>query len=253
MDKPLSLPPSAATAPQRMQQQTAWLASGIRQPDAQVARHYVRSVRANVASVLESCFVLTLAGLTPDEQRTLVDGFVAHHGALDPAFHHIATECVRYVQDGHREGTLNWPRQRLALLEYEWACLCVEIDEGVVPQPGMGEVTAASPLWLNPTLQLLALPFAIHRSGVVASRQAHHLYALFRTPDHQVVTQRLREWDVALIQRLQQQQGITRQAFGQQLQQVNSDFDLAQWADHFHRLGLLILPVGESLYGARLP
>ncbi|MGY3853464.1 HvfC/BufC family peptide modification chaperone [Aeromonas aquatilis] len=254
MDRRLSLITAPKTAPQRMQQQTAWLASRVRLPQDGIASHYARSVRANVASVLESCFVLTLAGLTPDDQRTLVDGFVAHHGALDPAFHHIATEFIRYVQHRHGEGSLNWPRQRLALLEYEWACLCVEIDEGVVPQVISGEeVTAESPLVLNSTLQLLELPFAIRRSGVVPTRQGNHFYGLFRSPEHQVVTQRLREWDVALIQLLQQQLRITQGAFQQQVQQVRSDFDLSEWARHFYRLGLLTLPVGERQPGTPLP
>lgn len=244
----------AAAVPPRLWQQTEWLAGRIREPAAELAPHYVRSVRANVEAVLESTFALTLNHLTPVERDALVNGFVAHHGAIEPAFHQIATELVRHVQLGQGEGWLNWPRQRLALLEYEWACLCVEIDEGVVPQVLPGEeVTAESSLVLNPTLQLLELPFAIRRSGVVPTRQGNHFYGLFRSPDHQVVTQRLREWDVALIQLLQQQPGITQATFKQQVQQVRSDFDLIDWARHFHRLGLLTLPVGERQPSTPLP
>ncbi|MCF5892123.1 putative DNA-binding domain-containing protein [Aeromonas veronii] len=251
MDRRLSLITSPKTAPQRMQQQTAWLASRVRLPQDGIASHYARSVRANVESVLESAFPLTHAHWAPVDRWQLVEGFVIQYGAEAPEFHHIATEFVRYVQHRHSEGSLNWPRQRLALLEYEWACLCVEIDEGVVV-PGE-EVTAESPLWLNPTLQLLELPFVIRRSGVVPTRQGNHFYGLFRSPDHRVVTQRLREWDVALIQLLQQQPGITQAAFQQQVQQVRSDFDLSEWARHFHRLGLLTLSVGERQPGAPLP
>lgn len=254
MDRRLSLITAAKAAPQRMQQQTAWLASRVRLPQDGIASQYARSVRANVESVLESAFSLTHGHWAPVDRWQLVEGFVAHHGADAPEFHHIATEFVRYVQHRHGEGSLNWPKQRLALLEYEWACLCVEIDEGVVPQVVWGEeVTAESSFVLNPTLQLLALPFAISRSGVVPTRQGNHFYGLFRSPDHQVVTQRLREWDVALIQLLQQQPGIARAAFQQQVQQVRSDFDLTEWARHFHRLGLLTLPVGERQPGAPLP
>lgn len=254
MDRRLSLITMPKAAPQQMQQQTAWLASRVRLPQDGIASQYARSVRTNVASVLESAFPLTHGHWAPVDRWQLVEGFVAHHGACAPEFHHIATEFVRHVQHRHGEGTLNWPKQRLALLEYEWACLCVEIDEGVVPQVVPGEeVTADSLLGLNPTLQLLALPFAIRRSGVVPTRQGNHCYALFRSPDHQVVTQRLREWDVALIQQLQQQPGITCAAFQQQVQQVRSDFDLAQWARHFHRLGLLTLLVGERQPGAPVP
>lgn len=253
MDRRLSLISTPKTAPQRMQQQTAWLASRVRLPQDDIASHYARSVRANVASVLESAFPLTHGHWASVDRWQLVEGFVIARGAEAPEFHHIATEFVRYVQHRHSEGSLNWPRQRLALLEYEWACLCVEIDEGVVPQVMPGEeVTAESPLVLNPTLQLLELPFAIRRSGVVPTRQGNHFYGLFRSPDHQVVTQRLREWDVALIQLLQQQPGLSRTAFQQQVQQVRSDFDLTEWARHFHRLGLLTLPVGERQSGAPL-
>lgn len=251
MDRRLSLITAPKTAPQRMQQQTSWLASRVRLPQDGIASHYARSVRANVESVLESAFPLTHAHWAPVDRWQLVEGFVIAHGAEAPEFHHIATEFVRYVQHRHGEGSLNWPRQRLALLEYEWACLCVEIDEGVVV-PGE-EVTAESPLLLNPTLQLLELPFAIRRSGVLPTRQDSHFYGLFRSPDHQVVTQRLREWDVALIQLLQQQPGITQAAFQQQVQQVRSDFDLSEWARHFHRLGLLTLPVGERQPDTPLP
>ncbi|HGY1007844.1 TPA: putative DNA-binding domain-containing protein [Aeromonas salmonicida] len=249
MDRRLSLITAAKAAPQRMQQQTAWLASRVRLPQDGIASQYARSVRANVESVLESAFPLTHGHWAPVDRGQLVEGFVAHHGADAPEFHHIATEFVRYVQHRHGEGSLNWPRQRLALLEYECACLCVEIDQGVVPQV----VPAESSFALNPTLKLLELPFAIRRSGVVPTRQSSHFYALFRSPDHQVVTQRLREWDVALIQLLQQQPGMSRAAFQQQVQQVRSDFDLTEWARHFHRLGLLTLPVGERQPGAPLP
>ncbi|PTS74887.1 DUF2063 domain-containing protein [Aeromonas sp. HMWF036] len=254
MDRRLSLITAPKTAPQRMQQQTTWLASRVRLPHAGIASHYARSVRANVESVLESAFPLTHAHWAQVDRWQLVEGFVIAHGAEAPEFHHIATEFVRYVQHRHSEGSLNWPRQRLALLEYEWACLCVEIDQGVVPQvlPGV-EVTAESPFVLNPTLQLLELPFAIRRSGVLPTRQGNHFYGLFRSPDHRVVTQRLREWDVALIQLLQQQPGITQTAFQQQVQQVRSDFDLTEWARHFYRLGLLTLPVGECQPGTPLP
>ena len=240
MDRRLSLITAPNTAPQRMQQQTAWLASRVRLPQDGIASHYARSVRANVESVLESAFPLTHAHWAPVDRWQLVEGFVIQHGAEAPEFHHIATEFVRYVQHRHGEGTLN--------------CLCVEIDEGVVPQViSGGEVTAESPLVLNPTLQLLELPFAIRRSGVVPTRQGNHFYGLFRSPDHRVVTQRLREWDVALIQLLQQQPGITQAVFQQQVQQVRSDFDLSEWARHFHRLGLLTLSVGERQSGAPLP
>ncbi|MGN5140065.1 HvfC family peptide modification chaperone [Aeromonas sp. 164P] len=254
MDRRLALISAPKTAPQRMQLQTAWLASRVRLPQDGIASHYVRSVRANVASVLESVFPLTHAHWAPVERGLLVEGFIIAHSAEAPEFHHIATEFVRYVQHRHGECSLNWPRQRLALLEYEWACLCVEIDQGVVPQVVAGaEVTAESLLSLNPTLQLLELPFAIRRSGVLPTRQGNHFYGLFRSPDHQVVTQRLREWDVALIQLLQQQPGISQAAFQQQVQQVRSDFDLIEWARHFHRLGLLIQPVDERRHGAPVP
>jgi len=58
---------------------------------------------------------------------------------------------------------------------------------------------------------------------------------------------------VALIQLLQQQPGITQAAFPQQVQQVRRDFDLTGWARHFHRLGLLIMPVGERQPSTPLP
>lgn len=254
MDRRLSLIAAPKAAPQRMQQQTAWLASRVRLPQDGIASQYARSVRANVESVLESTFPLTHGHWEQVDRWQLVEGFVAHHCADAPEFHHIATEFVRYVQYHHGEGSLNWPKQRLALLEYEWACLCVEIDEGVVPPAVPGEeVTAESSLRLNPTLQLLELPFVIRRSGVVPTRQGNRFYGLFRSPDHQVVTQRLREWDVALIQLLQQQPGISRAAFQQQVQQVRNDFDLIEWARHFHRLGLLTLLVGERQPGAPVP
>lgn len=130
MGRRLSLITAPKTAPQRMQQQTAWLASRVRLPEDGIASHYARSVRANVESVLESAFPLTHAHWAPVDRWQLVEGFVIAHGAEAPEFHHIATEFVRYVQHRHGEGSLNWPRQRLALLEYEWACLCVEIDQG---------------------------------------------------------------------------------------------------------------------------
>ncbi len=229
-----------AAVPVRLWQQTEWLAGCIREPADEIARHYVRSVRANVEAVLESTFALTLNHLTPAERDALVNSFVAHHGAIEPTFHQIATELVRHVQHRHREGTLNWPGQRLALLEYEWACLCVEIDDAQVPRPVAGEeVAAGSRLWLNPTLQLLTLPFVICEGRVVAARQPPHFCALFRCPAHQLVSQALREFDVALLQLLGQQQGVSVAELAARVHHYRSGFDLLGWARYFHRLGLL--------------
>lgn len=233
---------TAVLAPPQMQRQLQWLAERIRQPQEGIADQYVHSVRTNVEGVLACAFPLSQGYWAEIDRLQLIEGFVAHHGAAEPEFHHIATEFVCYVQQLHGEGKLNWPKQRLALLEYEWACLGVEIDEARVPHPAADEeVNSASRLMLNPTLKLLSLPFTIRNCGVIATRQQQHFYALFRAPDHQVVTQLLREVDVALIQLLEGSEGVTQAQFNQQVQPYRSDFDVLEWARHFHELGLLCI------------
>ncbi|MBZ6074434.1 HvfC/BufC family peptide modification chaperone [Aeromonas schubertii] len=233
--------------PLRLQLQTEWLARRIRNPQAGVARPYVQSIRASVTSVLEGCFAMTLEQLAPAEREALVEGFVAHHGAQEPAFHHIATEFVRYLQ-GRLErgaccdgaGRLEWPWERLALLEYEWACLEVELDEAQVPPVAMTRLEEA--LWLNPTLRLLALPFVVRPGAVVASRSGPHYHALFRTVDHQVITQPLGTMDTALLQRIGQSEGMTLSGFARRVGPYLGGAGLTLWARRFQRLGILTAP-----------
>ncbi|MEF1258395.1 DUF2063 domain-containing protein, partial [Vibrio harveyi] len=65
---------------------------------------------------------------------------------------------------------------------------------------------------------------------------------------HHVISQKLREVDVALIQLLQQQPNLTLAQLQQMIAQQLARFSFMEWAQHFNELGLVsVRPSGEKL------
>ncbi len=174
------------------------------------------------------------------------------HGASEPEFHHIATEFVQFLQQKLHQGSCSISTEHLTLLEYEWVAFNVEIDALVAAfTPSLNPVSNEKHvLQLNPTLRLVEVPFLLHQGSVTFLTDRRHpvFYGVFRNSQHHVISQKLREVDVALIQLLQQQPNLTLAQLQQMIAQQLTRFSFMEWAQHFSELGLVsVRPSGETL------
>jgi hypothetical protein len=131
-----------------------------------------------------------------------VDDFVRDFGARRAQFVHISTEFVRFS-----EGRFDDLITRV-LLEYEWMLFSVEVSEECVPAPASGwNPKSLADVRLNPTLQVIAVPFELGVEDAEAERmigenRSPFVYAIYRTPDHQVLTQSLTSIDISILREL---------------------------------------------------
>jgi len=163
---------------------------------------YSDMMRANVLDVVTSMFPRFAARRGQEAVARDVDEFVRNFGATRAQFMHISTEFVRFS-----EGRFDDPVER-TLLEYEWMLFAVEISESHVASPPVDRTAKSlADIRLNPTLQLIAVPFDLEVTEAVAERMACEggspfIYAVYRTHDHVVVTQSLSEIDVGVLREM---------------------------------------------------
>ncbi|RSD32214.1 putative DNA-binding domain-containing protein [Vibrio pectenicida] len=230
--------------PNQMQTQTESLSAMIRFPNEKnILCRYSEFIRDNVLSVVNATFPLFYAQFSRQKLDGMVDGFVTKHGAFEAEFHQIATEFVHFLQKDKSNSTNFVSSQQLALLEYEWVTFCVEIDSisGKMSYFTPKEVVEDDCLQVNPTLKLTQVPFLLHQDSVTFLTSDSHFvfYGVFRNQDHHVVSQRLRDVDVALIQMLIDQPDLTSAQLQQTVNQNDVSFSVIEWVQHFGELGLL--------------
>jgi hypothetical protein len=187
-------PHDASAVPESVVAQIDRLCEAARCGQAPV---YARLLQENVVDALHCSFPRFCEALSESELRALACAFLARHRAQRPQFHHIATEFVQFAQG---ESTL--AGRRLCLLEYEWAQLAAEIDPACVPATSRDPQPARRMLATNPTLRIVALPFDAEHADEVpadASEVPRHLYAIYRTSRHVVLTQALFKTDCLLL------------------------------------------------------
>lgn len=239
--------------PSKMRAQTESLTALIRTPMNQHALcRYSEFIRDNILGVVANTFPLFSSQFADEQLERMVDDFVVMHGASEPEFHHIATEFVQFLQQKVHQDSSSISADQMALLEYEWVAFNVEIDTLVAaftssPNPIFEENQV---LQLNPTLKLLEVPFLLHQDSVTFLTDRRHpvFYGVFRNSQHHVISQKLREVDVALIQLLQQQPNLTLAQLQQMIAQQLARFSFMEWAQHFSELGLVsVRPSGEKL------
>lgn len=163
---------------------------------------YSDMLRANVLDVVSSMFPRFSARRGKAELWQDVDDFVRNFGAVRAQFMHISTEFVRFS-----EGRLSDAIAR-ALLEYEWVLFSVEVSEERVPAPRAGWAPGClGEVRVNPTLQLLALPFDLDADAAESERMLAEnfppfVYAVYRTADHSVLTRSLTAVDINVFREL---------------------------------------------------
>ncbi len=237
--------------PNAMREKTQRLAAEIRQPPGaqQPVCCYAEFIRDNIASVVKNTFPLFYQLVGHAQVAQIVNKFMSVHRASEPEFHQIASEFTLFAQLSPSLSA-DWK----ALVEYEFALFSVEIDRQTVPKTSEWQAAIEAQqhdycLHLNPTLILVEVPFLVHTASVtfLTIRGEKIAYALFRTGGHRVISQRLSEADIAIIQLIQQQpQHIAQTA--RQIHQHLAGFDFMKWVRHFSELGLItVLPSGEIL------
>jgi hypothetical protein len=190
---------------------------------------YSDMMRANILDVVTSMFPRFAARRGQEVVVRDVDEFVRNFGATRAQFMHISTEFVRFS-----EGRFDDPVTR-TLLEYEWTLFAVEVsDSHVIPPPADRTARSLADIRLNPTLQLIAVPFDLDVADATAEQMAREdrspfIYAVYRTHDHVVVTQSLSEIDV----------GALRKMAGE-TDQTGSD-DRTAWISDVLQLGLAVV------------
>ncbi|HGY9593867.1 TPA: putative DNA-binding domain-containing protein [Vibrio campbellii] len=239
--------------PSKMRAQTESLTALIRTPMSQHALcRYSEFIRDNILGVVANTFPLFSSQFADEQLERMVDDFVVMHGASEPEFHHIATEFVQFLQQKEHQDSSSISADQKALLEYEWVAFNVEIDTLVAAfnSPSNPIFEENQVLQLNPTLKLVEVPFLLHRDSVTFLTDRRHpvFYGVFRNSQHHVISQKLREVDVALIQLLQQQPNLTLAQLQQMIAQQLARFSFMEWAQHFSELGLVnVRPSGEKL------
>jgi hypothetical protein len=157
---------------------------------------YGDMLRTNVISVLKSVFARFCARRGEKALAQDADDFVRFFGAARPQFMHISTEFVRF-SDGRIADAV-----ARTLLEYEWMQFSVEISESrVAPSQPAAPPKQLVDVRLNPTLQVIAVPFDLDANEeeaerMVAEKRPPFVYAVYRTADHQVVTKSLSLVDI---------------------------------------------------------
>ncbi|GAL20821.1 hypothetical protein JCM19235_3823 [Vibrio maritimus] len=232
--------------PGQMLHQTESLARLVRDGRTEECQ-YGEFIRDNIFGVVTNTFPLFVARVGDKKLNQLLDGFLLKHCAMEPEFHHIATEFVQYVQQCPMAEALS-----TSIIEYEWTAFSAEIDcDVVMPARDWSDDILTSGehyrILLNPTARLLELPFEVSSHSITPTENhKSNYYAVFRHAQHHVVSQKLRPIDVALVQMIQSLPYASLLELKLQTDAQLADFNLANWIQHFTHLGLLhIEALGE--------
>ncbi|AYC04625.1 HvfC family peptide modification chaperone [Vibrio cholerae] len=216
---------------------------------------YREFIQENIYSVIKHTFPLFCAQLNQQSLCTLADEWLVRHGATEPEFHQIASELLQFIQqhNGYHIN-MNLSAEQIALLEYEWIVFNAEMDTAhVLDFKVCWDDVAAQPqgfcLQLNPTLKLIEVPFVVHPESVTffTHPQERVCYGVFRHATHQVVSQKLRDLDIALIQMIQSNPTCSVMQLEQQIAQSLANFHFLAWVQSFDWKGLISLRLlGET-------
>ncbi|UTH73513.1 putative DNA-binding domain-containing protein [Chromobacterium sp. IIBBL 290-4] len=150
---------------------------------------YREFVCGNIEEALTQVFPLFCEQTGEDQLADMVDAFLAEHGAQSPAFHHIATEFLCFMQT-------RLPLPLRQCLEYEWVLLRAEIDDADVRPPSDSPLPGSAALALNPTLICIELQL----SGIGLDGA----FAIYRDARHQVAQKPLSQLDRWMLGKISQ-------------------------------------------------
>ncbi len=176
------------------------------QPKQKSTRRYHEFICENIVGVIENTFPLFSETQSADDLNQLANEFIYYHGATEPEFHQIATEFVQFSQ---KRAEITPPL--LKLIEYEWVTFNVEIAMERMDKvhPSWEEIAAQPDVFTlscNSVMQLIEVPFLVEEDTVnfLSKDEDFVVYGVYRTKENIVVSQKLRNIDVAIIQLISQ-------------------------------------------------
>ncbi|MED5525110.1 MAG: DUF2063 domain-containing protein [Pseudomonadota bacterium] len=214
--------------PERLKQDINALSNGIRQAREGKSSLYGSFILGNIKDAFENSYPILTQYLTQEEKQKLFMDFLAEHSAMEPEFHHIATELLIFAQQNK-----SWPVDAIKLMEYEWLLLSVEISEHAVtkcisiPIPQWTEDTRIT---ANPTLTFIRLPFEILPSTAIATQKEQH-YLIYRSSHHDVLYKKVSENDLYIFSYILSKPEITLSQLRSVTRDFMSDTELNQWAE----------------------
>jgi len=233
--------------PQNMQDLTQAFANGVRHTSIEQARsitRYHEFVRDNVRSVITHTFPMFSQQLPKQTIDHWVNEFLLQSQAIEPEFHHIATEFVRFLQT-HSNAL---PAKVVSVLEYEWVLFNAEINPEIVtlpikhqPETVTFESLSRCTLQLNPTLQLIEVPFHVENNAIqfIDENEPSQAYAVYRNTRHQVLSQPLGMRDRIVLDPLCQHGAITFEALADAVSTYMPTRDVSAWVLHFNHTNLI--------------
>ncbi|WP_294947135.1 putative DNA-binding domain-containing protein [Sulfurivirga sp.] len=114
-----------------------------------------------VSQFFASLYPLTKEAVGEARWRTLMEAFLAHHGAHTPYFHWLGREFLAFLESDAHVPTDD-PPWLIALADWEWQEVAVDIDEAEVPPFEPHQVTLDSVLRRNPTARLCHYDWPVH-------------------------------------------------------------------------------------------
>ncbi|KEQ17912.1 HvfC/BufC family peptide modification chaperone [Endozoicomonas numazuensis] len=236
------------TAPPTLKQNIETLTRTIRSQGIQSipgknisSRYYREFVRGNIKEVVQHSFPKFCSCIDEETMDSLANGFLKNHKTIEPEFHHIATEFVRFIQAHFSENPV-----LLSMLEYEWVLFCIEIDSQTVTNL---DRTLSSELisdldltlTLNPTLQYIKLPFSLDEpfDCKASVKRGDFYYVLFRNKRHQILQKSLGELDHYFLTRISEHNGEPTSIIQQACTDKNKR-DFMEWLQHSIQTDLII-------------
>lgn len=229
-------------------------ADGVRHinaPKVKSIAQYHDLVKGNVSSVISQTFPLFSQYTSEPVLEVWCRDFLHNSQALEPEFHHIATEFVRFMQSGNHA----LEPKLIALLEYEWVIFNAEINTEVVLVTTVAgsDISSQSKLSncdieINPTLQLIEVPFNVSNNDIQFINEHESLvaYAVYRNSSHQVLSQPLNIIDRLLLAVLCQHQRLSFDYLCSHLSTNISTEQIINWIQHFHQTELISANVTEK-------
>lgn len=210
--------------------------------------HYQTFVRAHILEVIEQTFPHVNRHITLAEKSQCVDDFIRTHQAIEPEFHHIATEFVRFVQQHHC-----FSFYLLSLLEYEWVLFSISILPDRIKSSKTPIMNKNAMIELNPTLYCIELPFSIEsiENNTLDfndnKKNKSFFYGVFRNAEHKVLYKSLNLQERYLVQLLQESPAITYDALKEHASPTISTDDLTDWLTQTHLINFIHIDTQEHL------
>jgi len=202
-------------------------------------RHYSDFVRQHIIDVIQQTFPHFSSHHNIETLTQYADTFVRQHHAVDPEFHQIATEFVRFMQGRSIKNPA-----LLSLLEYEWVLFTVSILPLPIFEPNTLPVNPTQCdnyyIYLNPTLYCIEVPFIVTHKGPVFVNNSSHHYAIFRHFTHAVHYKPLNPQERYLIQQIPDTDGIALKKWIEKMTFSEHD-DLLTWLLTQHQEQLIII------------